>query len=125
MTESDPTTQRRDYLLALLSRFERGVITDQERPLLRPLVEAEMATYDQLEAFESGAGVRPPADTEPLEGALARLRANLAAFRDVLEESDREPWAKTVGGSLDALGAEIAAIATPAAASVQDGEAGL
>lgn len=42
-TEPDSTTERRSLLAVLLSRFERGVITDQERPLLRPLVEAEMA----------------------------------------------------------------------------------
>lgn len=123
MTEPESTATRRDLLGVLLSRVERGVITDQERPLLRPLVEAEMATLDQLDAFESGAGARPPVDTAPLEAALARLRARLAAFRDVLDESDREPWAKAVGGSLDALDAEIAALATPAATSVQDGEA--
>lgn len=49
-TDTDSTTARRDLLLMLLSRFERGVITDRERPLLRPLVEAEMATLDQLDA---------------------------------------------------------------------------
>lgn len=50
----DTTTARRDLLGLLLSRAERGNLTDAERPLLRPLVEAEMrhgqAVIDQYAA---------------------------------------------------------------------------
>lgn len=34
-----------------------------------------------------------------------RLRAHLAGFQDVLDDSDRGPWANTVGADLDELGA--------------------
>lgn len=52
MTTPDPdaTAARRDLLLLLLGQFERGTIADRDRALLRPLVEAEMATLDQIEA---------------------------------------------------------------------------
>lgn len=46
----DTTTARRDLLGILLSRAERGTLTTTDRQLLRPLVEAEMATLDELEA---------------------------------------------------------------------------
>jgi hypothetical protein len=46
----DTLTARRELLAVLLSRAERGVLLEAERPLLRPLVEAEMATLDDLRA---------------------------------------------------------------------------
>lgn len=50
---SDSVTERRDLLIVLLSRAERGVLSERERPLLRPLVQAEMATLDRLDAAEN------------------------------------------------------------------------
>jgi hypothetical protein len=41
-----------------------------------------------------------------------RLRAHLAGFQDVLDDSDRGPWAATVGADLDELGALLDADAT-------------
>lgn len=75
----ESTTQRRDLLLTLLSRFERGVITDRERPLLRPLVEAEMATLDQLDAAQ--------VVTEGLRDAIAQALED-ADYRQDMRRGD-------------------------------------
>lgn len=48
--EPDTTGQRRELLLTPLTRMEREVITAAERPLIRQLVEAEMADPALVEA---------------------------------------------------------------------------
>jgi hypothetical protein len=49
-TTPDTRAQRRELLLTLLTRMERDVITAAERPLVRQLVEAEMADPALVEA---------------------------------------------------------------------------
>jgi hypothetical protein len=59
---------RREPLLVLLSRMQRGVLRDTERPLLRAAVETELADGDEAHAFVA-----------KLDAVLVRVRRQLAA----------------------------------------------
>jgi hypothetical protein len=81
----DTLTTRRALLTVLLSRAERGVLLDAEGPLLRLLVQAEMAAAE-----------RAALDGQPTMGAKPRVTITLhdeatsAAVRPLLDDLDRE-----------------------------------
>lgn len=77
----DTLTARRGLLAVLISRVERDVILPAERALLWPLVQAEMATLDQLDA----AG--PLADGAE-RAAHEEHRRSLAALLDLPGAAD-------------------------------------
>lgn len=56
MTAPDPATVRRDALLVLLSRAERGVLARPEAVALRGHVETELAEADRLAAAAAAVG---------------------------------------------------------------------
>ncbi|MFD9853434.1 hypothetical protein ACFWXZ_14395 [[Kitasatospora] papulosa] len=70
--------QRRDVLLVLLSRHDRNVITDAERPLLRAHVEAELRDADDLRRTVDGHQRR-----------AERLARQLDAAHDAIEEAEQ------------------------------------
>lgn len=49
--------------------------------------------------------------------AYRKLRAHLVGFQDVLDDTDRGPWAKTAGAALDELGAALGENATQGGAA--------
>ncbi|WP_406014343.1 hypothetical protein OG520_22230 [Streptomyces sp. NBC_00984] len=70
---------RRDVLAHLLSRVDRGVITDAERPLLRAHVEAELRDSDDLRRTVGGQ-----------QTAIQRQAAQLAAAHDAIREAEQQ-----------------------------------
>ncbi|MFB6992848.1 hypothetical protein, partial [Streptomyces sp. NPDC056304] len=62
-----------------LSRSDRGVITDTERPLLRALVEAELRESDDLRRTVAGQ-----------QTVIQRQAAQLAAAHDAIREAEQD-----------------------------------
>ncbi|OKJ42293.1 hypothetical protein [Streptomyces sp. CB01580] len=71
--------QRREVLAHLLSRSDRGVLTDTERPLLRAHVEAELRESDDLRRTINGQQRR-----------IERFIAQLAAAHDAIREAEQD-----------------------------------
>lgn len=69
---------RRGVLAHLLSRFDRGVITDAERPLLRAHVEAELRDADDLRRTVNGQ-----------QKVIQRLGRQLDAAHDAIHEAEQ------------------------------------
>lgn len=116
-------TARRDSLLVLLSRAQRGVLTRDEAALLRTHVEAEVVEGDAARAGERG-------QQRAMERARQRVEAaerELATLREGIRETGGDPtnvqnvyaqlrmWrdrALTAEQQLDAARDEVAAIGT-------------
>ncbi|MFF4177634.1 hypothetical protein [Streptomyces sp. NPDC001750] len=71
--------QRREVLAHLLSRVDRGVLTNAERPLLRAHVEAELRESDDLRRTINGQQRR-----------IERFIAQLAAAHDAIREAEQD-----------------------------------
>ncbi|WP_424862120.1 hypothetical protein [Streptomyces sp. MMS24-I29] len=71
--------QRREVLAHLLSRVDRGVLTDAERPLLRAHVEAELRESDDLRRTINGQQRR-----------IERLAHQLDAAHDAIREAEQD-----------------------------------
>ncbi|MFE4328712.1 hypothetical protein ACFRQM_04435 [Streptomyces sp. NPDC056831] len=71
--------QRRDTLLVLLSRMQRGALLDAERPLLQAHVEAELSDADELRSTVAGQ-----------QTLIQRQAAQLDAAHAAIEETERE-----------------------------------
>ncbi|MGW8374284.1 hypothetical protein [Streptomyces sp. ODS28] len=80
-------TERRETLLALLARAERGVLTPAEAARLRALVEAEL---DDADTARRSAGGQQAA----VRRAQHRLDAAEEAIREI--EADRDQLAREV-----------------------------
>lgn len=74
------TTARRELLLALLSSAESGLLLPSEAPLLRPLIEAEMAEPDAVRA-------EARIEYEALMGRFNDLRTETRRQGDVHERT--------------------------------------
>ncbi|QKN87576.1 hypothetical protein SEA_HFRANCETTE_50 [Streptomyces phage HFrancette] len=70
---------RREVLAHLLSRVDRGVITDAERPLLRAHVEAELRESDDLRRTVQGQ-----------QTVIQRQAAQLDAAHDAIREAEQD-----------------------------------
>ncbi|MFE6683949.1 hypothetical protein [Streptomyces sp. NPDC057729] len=70
--------QRRDTLLVLLSRMQRGALLDAERPLLQAHVEAELSDADELRRTVAGQ-----------QNAIQRQAAQLEAAHDAIVEAEQ------------------------------------
>ncbi|MGW3166957.1 hypothetical protein ACWC9Q_29685 [Streptomyces sp. NPDC001142] len=71
--------QRREVLAHLLSRSDRGVLTDAERPLLRAHVEAELRQSDDLRRTVQGQQL-----------VIQRLGWQLDAAHDAIREAEQD-----------------------------------
>ncbi|MGW7197241.1 hypothetical protein [Streptomyces chryseus] len=69
---------RRDSLLVLLSRMERGALLDTERPLLRAHVEAELAESNELRRTVQGQ-----------QTAVQRAHDRTLAAEDAIREAEQ------------------------------------
>lgn len=78
--------QRRDVLLVLLSRSDRGVITEAERPLLRAHVEAELRDADGLRRTVNGQQTVIQRQAAQLEAAHQAIREAEQAAADYAEQ---------------------------------------
>ncbi|WP_329148251.1 hypothetical protein OIU91_19745 [Streptomyces sp. NBC_01456] len=72
-------TARRDTLLVLLSRAERGVLSRPEAALLRTAVEAELAAGDQARRAAGGQ-----------QAAVRRTQQRLVAAEQAIRETEAE-----------------------------------
>lgn len=70
---------------------------------------------DELLRRATAAAPPAPADRAAILRVVDRLAAHAAGFQDVLDESDRGPWGKTIGADI----AELSRLAGEAAAGVQ------
>ncbi|URC17971.1 hypothetical protein QEN62_gp49 [Streptomyces phage AxeJC] len=70
---------RREVLAHLLSRVDRGVITDAERPLLRAHVEWELRESDDLRRTVQGQ-----------QTVIQRQAAQLDAAHDAIREAEQD-----------------------------------
>ncbi|MFI7563818.1 hypothetical protein ACIBVM_18510 [[Kitasatospora] papulosa] len=80
--------QRRDVLLVLLSRSDRDVITDAERPLLRAHVEAELRDADDLRRTVDGHQRRTERLARQLDAAHDAIREAEQLATDYLAQLD-------------------------------------
>ncbi|MFF2014021.1 hypothetical protein ACFVWY_33850 [Streptomyces sp. NPDC058195] len=87
---------RRDVLAHLLSRMDRGVLTDAERPLLRAHVEAELRDSDELRRTVRGQ-----------QTAIQRQARQLDAAHDAIREA--EQYAEDCPGPFGTRAARIRA----------------
>ncbi|MER8086597.1 hypothetical protein ABTZ57_16040 [Streptomyces sp. NPDC094048] len=69
---------RRESLLVLLSRMQRGALLDAERPLLQAHVEAELSDADELRRTVAGQ-----------QTAIQRQAAQLEAAHDAIREAEQ------------------------------------
>lgn len=104
ISTDDTTDARRELLLVLLSRAERNVLNEAERPLLRPLVEAEMAhgqaMIDQYAADAPWlkAAAEDHSETRRLaDEAAATFDARRRELADVLLRSRDASWSALIG----------------------------
>ncbi|MFS0695108.1 hypothetical protein [Streptomyces nitrosporeus] len=79
---------RRNVLAHLLSRSDRGVITDAERPLLRAHVEAELRDADDLRRTVDGHQRRAERLARQLDAAHAAIREAEQDAADYLAQLD-------------------------------------
>ncbi|MFF5642088.1 hypothetical protein ACFY8Q_07210 [[Kitasatospora] papulosa] len=111
--------QRRDVLLVLLSRHDRNVITDAERPLLRAHVEAELRDADDLRRTVDGHQRRAERLARQLDAAHDAIREAEQLAADYLAQLDmyrtvREQQRPDRAARIRAfLAAQTAHLATP------------
>jgi hypothetical protein len=124
VTATDPQVARwarREQLLVLLSRMQRGVLLPAERGLLRAAVETELAAAEDAHAEAE----RLRKQLTRVRLARRRLNSALIASAHLLDvpfsnRPDQSPWSWSVKPALSALGRALAADETAAALPAPD-----
>jgi len=115
MTDTTPKPDLTELELreALYEAMDGNLRMSRRRELLAAYRDAILANAQPPAA---AAGLAPAADRAAVEharGIARRLAAHAVGFQDVLDDTDRDPWARTVGADITALCEALDAPAAP------------
>lgn len=99
LDDTDPQVARqfrREPLLMLISRMQRGVLLAAERPLLRAAVETELADGDEAHR-------RAEATTHAMESTATDALKHLGCHRELMAQCQRAERAETALAAITAL----------------------